>query len=43
MSKYGVAFVDFGLDIMLQQLMEEFLFPICKGKAYFLLRKTFIG
>ncbi|AEE32341.1 2-oxoglutarate (2OG) and Fe(II)-dependent oxygenase superfamily protein [Arabidopsis thaliana] len=42
MSKYGVAFVDFGLDIMLQQLMEEFLFPICKGKAYFLLRKTFI-
>ncbi|KAL9309039.1 putative prolyl 4-hydroxylase, alpha subunit [Arabidopsis thaliana] len=30
MSKYGVAFVDFGLDIMLQQLMEEFLFPICK-------------
>jgi len=45
-SKYGVVLDDFGLDIMLKQLMEDFIFPICKGKTYILLkciRKTFIG
>ncbi|CAL9218150.1 unnamed protein product [Arabidopsis halleri] len=44
-SKYGVVLDDFGLDIMLKQLMEEFIFPICKGKDIFLLkcfRKTFV-
>ncbi|KAG7532887.1 Prolyl 4-hydroxylase alpha subunit [Arabidopsis thaliana x Arabidopsis arenosa] len=30
MSKFGVVLDDFGLDIMLTQLMEDFIFPICK-------------
>ncbi|KAG7594505.1 Prolyl 4-hydroxylase alpha subunit [Arabidopsis thaliana x Arabidopsis arenosa] len=29
-SRYGVVLDDFGLDIMLKQLMENFIFPVCK-------------
>ncbi|ANM70144.1 Prolyl 4-hydroxylase alpha subunit [Arabidopsis thaliana x Arabidopsis arenosa] len=29
-SKYGVVLDDFGMDIMLKPLVEDFIFPICK-------------
>jgi len=39
-SKYGVVLDDFGMDIMLKPLVEDFIFPICKGKAYILLKNA---
>ncbi|CAL9218151.1 unnamed protein product [Arabidopsis halleri] len=37
-SKHGVVLDDyFGLDIMSKKLMEDFIFPICKGKEIFYL------
>lgn len=35
MNKYGAVLDDFGMEIMLDKLLEDFIRPISKGELVF--------
>lgn len=36
MNKFGAVLDDFGMETMLNVLMEDFIRPISKGKSFYL-------
>lgn len=41
MNKFGAVLDDFGMETMLEKLMEDFIRPISKGNSFYL--DTFRG
>lgn len=37
MNRFGAVLDDFGLDTMLEKLMEDFIRPISRGKSFIFL------